>query len=401
MTGTVSTDTQTVFSQQYRFDSIVLTLRATPSVPSYLPAEAIRAVRLVGPEAAEVERVMIDWFGSPFWLSDTSVASWFDRGRDMMSAVPQVMGRVAESELAAHIRDVSGPSCSPVGPVALVDRFMGSSDSRTVTSDLLAVTSACAPHSITEALIWCEGGYIVSSSVPTLLAIVMVDSIQSSVRFPVDHGIRRLLGTTRHKGLLRLARRPPILPSGTTVVGVGSLLPTTAGMTLRAHLVASSRGGVPIALYPLVAGLVPEVSGDLVPLIQPKGLLQSPKTSSPIRAVSPIGTVAWGLGLMVSSPLGRLRRSGYRLSATVLRRLHPLTRTTLAARVLAWFGIDSTASRGLVTRLRSNHGTNPWLSARERRSARFQVVLGTGNSVDVNRRSCGDASDHGVEVASC
>lgn len=366
-------------------------------------------MRLEGPEAFRIERAMIDWFTSPFWLGDTSIVTWFDCARNSMFNVPEVVPAIAENELAIHIRHFHRPetlihealvsSETADGPSALVDLYMKGPAVSVATADLLLVMDACAASATPHALILFDDGVVASASIPSLLSIVLADSVRSCVKYPVAHGISRLLGTTRHKRFAGFGRSRQLLPQGAAVVDVCSLLPTITGMMLRANLIANPSSCIPVTLYPLMAALVPEVSGDLVPLIRPKGLVLSPTSPAPIWRVSRFGAALWGLSLVLSSPTGRVRRFGRRMGAWVLWRLHPVTRTSVAVRILDRFGIDSKASRGLVTRLRFGPGTNPWLTRHEKRSVRIQAA--SGNEMVVIEEPHSRVGHRDVEIAQC
>lgn len=218
--------------------------------------------------------------------------------------------------------------------------------------------AACRPESATYALLHLDDDHVVRSSIASLLALVVAEAIRTSVRYPVHHGITRIVGVVEPSRNSTSARAT-LAPAGTPVAGIQCLLPTTAGRAERARIAAQPATAVPVVLYPLVAAVVAEASGDLVPLIETPHLFGG-TTAAAIAPATMAQVAAWRLRRSITSPASAINRSVRRASATSLAAARRLADTRPAMHALRALGVDTDRSSGVVTRLRAVTEASPW-----------------------------------------
>ena len=332
-----------------------------------LRGDALRRVELVGPEAADVEAVIVEWFSSPYWPTEHAATNCLTSGEPHGAPPGTPTATLADSHLSSVIG--ATPPAARIDPAywSLVDRYVSGPEGAITTDRLDALDAACRPDSATYALLHVGDGHVARSSIAALLALLVAEAVRTSVRYPVHHQITRILGAVdAPPGAPR--RRAILAPAGTPIAGIECLVPTTAGRAARAQIAAQAVTAVPVVLYPLVAAVVAEASGVLVPLVNAPQLVGGTTATAIVPATRP-QVAAWQLQRSINSPTSVIARTARTTGAGTLAVARRVADTGPAAYALRLLGVDTTRSSGVVTRLRAIPDVNPWASTTFERAA--------------------------------
>lgn len=344
----------------------------------------VQSISLLGDNSELITNAISEWACSPFWLLGPSGRKWFESEhctRSLPESIRQLglesVAAIEENSLAMQIRDwclrhrsLEQGFIREAVPAALplVDRYLSRPGGTLSTETLTAIDDACMSITSTSAIITLTDGRVVRASIATVLALLTTDALMSSVRYPVDHGIARIIGSYPDRRFLpnSYRHRKVLLEPGAPLVDVLTVLPTTSGRYARIQLTAAPQAGVPVALYPLVASVVPEVSGYLVPIINVDSITGPISLSHQIVAPSRPRALLWRLS----------RRSGFKrflhnLLPTVLARLRSSRWGSNLGQLLSWIGIDRSRLLAVVTR--SRFAGNTWLEPRNLKDFEFSI----------------------------
>lgn len=344
----------------------------------------VQSISLLGENAELISNAISEWACSPFWPLGPRGRKWFESEQSTRSLPESIRQQGLESvttiednSLAMHIRDwclrhrsLEQSSIRKAVPAVmpLVDRYSSRPGGPLSSETLTAIDDACMSITSTSAVITLTDGRVVRASIATVLALLTTDALMSSVRYPVDHGIAKIIGSYHDRRFLpnSYRRRKVLLQPGAPLVDVLTVLPTTSGRYARIQLTATPQAGVPVALYPLVASVIPEVSGYLVPIINVDSIAGPISLSHRIVATSRPRALLWRLS----------RRSGSKrflrnLLPTVLARLRSAGWGANLGQLLSWIGIDRSRFLAVLTRSRSDGNT--WLEPKNLEHFEFTI----------------------------
>lgn len=354
----------------------------------------VQTIHFVGDDADLVENAIREWIQSPYWSLGPGGEKWFKQ-RQIGEPLPENIRETAvervvaieENSLATHIREMChqlrraqqdfNPEMEPVA-LPLVDQYLSRPEGALSNAALVAIDEACMSVTSTEAVITLTDGRMARASLPTVLALVTTDALMSCVRFPVEHGIDRIIGIYRHRSFPRNAHRhgKVLLKSGAPLVDAALLLPTSAGRKARTQLAASPLFGVPVALYPLAATVLPEFSAHLVPIINIESIIGQTGLPRPVVKTSRSRALLWRL-------THRNGGSGvlHHVLATVIARMRSSRTVLLVVRSLHRLGIDRSRVLSALARLLTRSSGNPWLDGRTLKSYEFTILEVEGSRI--------------------
>lgn len=342
---------------------------------------------MVGDNADLIKAAIVDWIHSPYWSLGLNGSSWFNSGQDRElvpgSTCPDRIDSgtvIKENSLALHIREMClrhqtieknslAKMESPALP--LVDRYLSRPGGALTPAALTAIDEACMSANTTIAVITLTDGRRVRATAPTLLALIVVDALMSCVRYPVEHGITKIVGAFHHPSCLHNShrRRKVLLEPGSLFVDAILLLPTSFGRQARRELTASPKAGVSVGLYPLVSTFIPEVSGYLVPIINAEFIMGQFRLSNDVVTTSRPRALMWRLSRK-GGVIGVLRN----IYATVLAQLRSSARGLNVNRSLDWLGIDRKKLLAALNRFLTQSSGYTWLKGRRLRDFTLIIV---------------------------
>lgn len=341
-----------------------MTWSRSPEVRVSLPRSGGRSVDDVRALHFDIDhaswRALVEWFTSPYWFMSSSLVDLLEQSEQGVPFDHPRRGPLAETDLSTVIGTIAALEVE--GEVdALVDRYVFDGPD---IEGAVALSDEIRRHRPDAVMIETTSGDLVPASVAAVMAWIVSESLLRGFPGEVLHGHRSLLRRVvpDHSG----EPGPPAL-----------LLPLSALLPLPAGLVARSRArglpiGVPLAVYPLAAMVLPEHSPHMFPVDEELWSLLDDASVGDRR------------GRLV--PLDRWAMLRFRTAAVLSRPLARPVRVAVGAvaRSLGWVVEHITQTgigRGMVDRgvnvewvwslLRrgSSVADNPWMT----RSARLRL----------------------------
>lgn len=305
-----------------------------------------------------VHEALVAWFTSPFWLQSSHLAPALTAGSDVDRARASAhLGECAISRFVSASATGAAAGHASAGPdlaLSWVDRHLLGPYGSLERSHYAAVSAALQADRPDAVRVLLHSGERVDASLAAFMTWLLSESTLTGFGPHVTDGIG-----------VQLSRWEPAR-SGCALVSLAACLPTLEGMALRSVAASGRQGAVPMAIYPLVATLLPEASPYLSPIVDDmtRALVDDEHSAGGLVALTPLERTRIRTERWVARSGRHIAADGVAFGARQVRRTKQVVRGTPLQGLMIRVGLDSHSSRAALRRLALAYGANPLVTRR-------------------------------------